>query len=457
MAGMKELAELVSELEDQLVICVRCGMCQAVCPLFEQTGKEADVARGKLALLDGLVKNLFDGAEGVKERLDRCLLCGSCAANCPSGVRVLEIFIKARAILTEYSGLSPIKKLIFKKILAKPETFDRITQLAGRTQKIFTKEDENFQKTSSAKLISPLIARRHFVPLAEKPFHSLIFPEENSSDINTYCGKSGLKIAFFTGCLIDKFFPQIGKACLDVFKFHGVGVFLPRGQGCCGIPALASGDTDTFEKLVEHNITLFKRENFDYLVTACATCTSTIKKLWPVIYKNKNSGFKNFLTELSDKTLDVNQFMINNCLPAKGKNSNLSIPVYDDDNTRQVQRQIVTYHDPCHLKKSLGISEEPRRLIKASGYELKEMATPDRCCGMGGSFNLFYYDISSQIGDLKQKDIAGTNCSIVATGCPACMMQIADMLAKNNRKIKVKHPIELYAESIKSLNDLNMN
>ena len=77
----------------------RCGMCQAVCPVFEQTKKEADVARGKLALLDGLMKNSFPNADGVKKRLDRCLLCGSCAANCPSGVNVLKIFIRARAIL----------------------------------------------------------------------------------------------------------------------------------------------------------------------------------------------------------------------------------------------------------------------------------------------------------------------------------------------------------------------
>ena len=33
---------------------------------------------------------------------------------------MLEIFIKARAILTEYKGLSPAKKLIFKKMLANP-------------------------------------------------------------------------------------------------------------------------------------------------------------------------------------------------------------------------------------------------------------------------------------------------------------------------------------------------
>ena len=44
----------MAKLEGQLVSCRRCGLCQAVCPLFAQTGREADVARGKLALLSGL-------------------------------------------------------------------------------------------------------------------------------------------------------------------------------------------------------------------------------------------------------------------------------------------------------------------------------------------------------------------------------------------------------------------
>ncbi len=240
MAGMDKLAELVGELEDQLVICIRCGMCQAVCPLFEQTGKEADVARGKLALLDGLVKNLFSDADGVKKRLDKCLLCGSCAANCPSGVKVLEIFIKARAILNEYSGLSPAKKIIFRKMLANPEGFDRISRLAGKSQKIFIKDDRNFQKTSSIKFPVPLISKRHFVSFAETPLHVSLFPDDSSPDINTSPVRSGLKIGFFTGCLIDKFYPEIGQACLEVLKFHKIGVYLPRNQGCCGMPALAS-------------------------------------------------------------------------------------------------------------------------------------------------------------------------------------------------------------------------
>ena len=45
MTSMQELSRMMKALEDQLVVCMKCGMCQAVCPLFAETGREADVAR----------------------------------------------------------------------------------------------------------------------------------------------------------------------------------------------------------------------------------------------------------------------------------------------------------------------------------------------------------------------------------------------------------------------------
>ncbi len=140
MIDFKKLIGLMHDLEDQLVVCMRCGMCQAVCPLYAQTGREVDVARGKLALLDGLLKEMFDNPKGVSEHLNKCLLCGSCAANCPSGVSVLEIFIKARAILTGYSGLSPAKKLILRGMLSHPKVFDRLTEWGAKFQTLFTRQ-----------------------------------------------------------------------------------------------------------------------------------------------------------------------------------------------------------------------------------------------------------------------------------------------------------------------------
>ena len=428
---MEALARLMRELEDQLVVCMKCGMCQSVCPVFDQTGRESDVARGKLALLGGLMESMFDDPEGVYERLNKCLLCGSCAANCPSGVSVQEIFLKARAILTGYMGLPPAKRFILKGMLANPALFDRLTEWGARFQKLFTRPVNEVVGTSCARVVSPLlqdlIQDRHFRTLAKTPFHKQV------ASLDTPAGKSGLKVAIFTGCLIDKMFPNIAHSALKVLDHSGVGVYLPEGQGCCGIPALASGDLPTFQKLLAHNLERFAAGEFDYLVTACGTCTSTIHEVWPTMADEKN---RKAADRLAGRTMDINQFLI--------KEARLQALEKPGSGTRTV-----TYHDPCHLKKSLKVFGEPRAVIEASpGYELKEMVEPDWCCGMGGSFNLQHYEISKSIGSKKAAHIQETGADVLATGCPACMIQISDMLSQAGAKVAVRHPIELFAESL---------
>jgi glycolate oxidase iron-sulfur subunit len=427
MASMESLARLMRELEDQLVVCMRCGMCQSVCPVFDQTGREADVARGKLALLSGLMEAMFADPDEVAKRLNKCLLCGSCAANCPSGVSVQEIFLKARAILSGYTGLPPAKRLILRGMLANPALFDRLTEWGARFQKIFARPVNEIVGTSCARVMSPLIQDRHFRTLAAVPFHRQV------PSLDTPAGKSGLKVALFTGCLIDKLFPTIAQASLTVLAHCGVGVYLPDNQGCCGIPALSSGDLNTFHRLLDHNLARFAAGDFDLLVTACATCTATIHELWPKMADDRQ---REGAEKLARRTMDINQFLVDRAdLPPLTATAG--------------QRHTVTYHDPCHLKKSLKVFDQPRAVIRAAaGCTLAEMAEPDWCCGMGGSFNLQYYDISKGIGRKKARQIQATGADVLATGCPACMIQISDMLSQAGADVAVRHPIELYAQTL---------
>ncbi len=111
-------------------------------------------------------------------------------------------------------------------------------------------------------------------------------------------------------------------------------------------------------------------------------------------------------------------------------------------------RIAVTYHDPCHLKKSLGVAAQPRALIQANpAYVLKEMPESDWCCGCGGSFNLQHYETSAAIGKRKRDNIAKSQRRVVATGCPACMLQITDMLSQAGMRVTVKHAVEIYADT----------
>jgi glycolate dehydrogenase iron-sulfur subunit len=446
---MVELVRLMKTLDQQVARCSRCGICQSVCPLYNVTKNESDVARGKLMLLDGLMRAFFNDPKGVSKRLDMCLLCGSCAANCPRGVNAVEIFLNARKIISDYRGMPLFKKIIFRYLLSTPVLFDRIVSWGARWQYLFFKKTDFQLDASCAKMVSPLLSRRRMVPLAPVPFNKISLNLKQSlKQYQSRTGKagSGLRVAFFVGCLLDKVFPKVASDIVRILNFHGVEVFIPPSQGCCGIPALSSGDHSTFNRLVDHSLVQFDPSCFDYLVTGCATCTATIKKIWPSMFKpefkpefeSASEDRKAVVDQIVEKTFDISQFLVD------------VIGVSTLEKTsQQPAKSIVTYHDPCHLRKTLNIYSQPRTLIESGDfYELKEMPDAASCCGMGGSFNLAHYDLSAAIGEKKINNIEKAGAPVVATSCPACMIQLSDMLAQKQKKIRVAHVAEIYSETL---------
>ncbi len=428
MSDLQKLADSFKAFDDDLIKCMRCGFCQNHCPVYTETKMEFDVSRGKVALLSGMADKLFTDAKGMAERLERCLLCGSCSANCPSGTPSVELFIQARKLLGQYLGLSPIKKVIFRALLPNPKGFSLALKASSFCQGlVFRKNVDSAQETSSIPLLKPFLGDRHIRPLASKSLH-----EENARD--SLSGLSGLRVAFFPGCMVDHMYVSVGEACLKVLDHHSVGVFLPENFACCGIPSLASGDHDGFNKQLQQNLDVLYDVNYDYLITPCGSCTSTIKEYWHkfgVLTPQQVEKVK----EIAAKTMDINQFLVDVLGVKKVESNDAAVSV--------------TYHDSCHLKKSLNVSSQPRELICASAdYKLTEMEDSDKCCGCGGSFNIFHYDLSKKIGERKRKNIVNTGAEIVATSCPACMMQLNDTLSKNSDEVRVKHSIELYAESL---------
>lgn len=427
MADIQKLVSMLKEIDDLLTGCMRCGMCQAQCPVFAQTGRETDVTRGKLALLSGLAEKILNDPVAVNEKLQRCLLCGTCEANCPSGVKVTDIFLRARAILSGYLGLSPTQRLIFRKLLANPKLMNTLLSMGSTLQGLFTKDADRIIGTSCARFNAPLIADRHFMKLAAKPLHT------QTPEMDTPRGNSGLRVAFFPGCVTDKIFPHVGRAVLKVLKHHGVGIYMPKNLACCGIPALSSGETKVFDKLVRHNLDLFAGSKWDYLITPCATCTATMAELWPKYYSDRMDILR--VKAIAGKVMDVSQFLVD------------ILKIRSVENVKNGVR--IVYHDPCHLRNTLKITGQPRDLLAASGkYVVAEPLGGQSCCGCGGSFNLKHYKLSETIGRKKAGSIAATNAKIAATSCPACMLQLADMLSKTGNSVPVKHVVELYAETL---------
>ena len=428
---LKDLILLLKELEDLSSTCSKCGMCQAVCPVFLKTGHEADVARGRLTLIDGLASDVLKQPDVVLNRLNKCLLCGACSDNCSRGVNTLEIFIRARIIITEYSGLPFIKKIILRKIISKPLVFAKAAVLLQKYQNLLLRSSGQKSGAVSARFYMPYLKGRNLQPVAPVTFHSLQQKRRNAASAKKDSG-----VFFFAGCLIDKIMPETGNACVKALSFHGYDPEMNAMEGCCGMPSLASGDLASFNRLVEHNTELFLNADPEYIVTACATCTFTIKELWPLLYQGP---MQEQVVEMASKMLDISHFIVD-------KSGTF---LQGDPPAGDSRGLIVTVHDPCHLKKSLKVSNEPRALLRSiSGVELKEMDNADKCCGFGGTFSLSHYGLSSEIGSDKCLNIIESGASVVSTGCPACMMQLKDQLEKKSSDIQVRHFIDLYAGSL---------
>ncbi|EQD88855.1 cysteine-rich domain protein [Helicobacter pylori SouthAfrica50] len=111
---------------------------------------------------------------------------------------------------------------------------------------------------------------------------------------------------------------------------------------------------------------------------------------------------------------------------------------------------MITYHNPCHAKKTLNAHKEVRNLLN-SHYEIKEM--PDNCCGFGGiTMQTEKAEFSSKVGLLRAKEIMDTKAGILSAECGACHMQLNNALksldAPNTPSFL--HPLELIAKALKS-------
>ncbi len=90
------------------------------------------------------------------------------------------------------------------------------------------------------------------------------------------------------------------------------------------------------------------------------------------------------------------------------------------------------------------IFQEPRQLLNAlPGIEFVELRHPDRCCGMGGSFNLVYYDLSRKILQHKLEEIEAARVEYVVTSCMGCLIQLQDGLHQRKTETRAVHLVEM--------------
>ncbi len=417
--------EKIESWESELTKCIKCGTCRSVCPVFQSIDDESYVARGKMRLVDNFINKKIDLTSGLEKRMSMCLMCKACTVGCPSGVNTYKVFLEMREYIAQEKGLPQVKRLAFTWLKYR-NLFDLSLRFGSAFQGlVFKKAPQGPGKIPRFPIpVAGFNKRRIIPPLPKKPLRSIV-PEE------VKLVNPRMKVAFFTGCMMNYVYPQSGLALIDVLKANNVEVVVPKDQHCCGTPIFTSGDFKTARILIKHNLEVFKKLGVDAIVSGCASCGLAWKKEFANILA-KDDPLLEVAKELGAKTYDISEFLLKIGL---------------DENLGELKTR-VTYHDPCHLNRGQGINKEPRELIKKiPGVEFKEMAGADNCCGSGGSFNLSYYDLSRDINNKKVKNIYETNAQVVLTGCSACRMHIEDGLFQAGKNIPVRHTVEILAES----------
>ena len=106
-------------------------------------------------------------------------------------------------------------------------------------------------------------------------------------------------------------------------------------------------------------------------------------------------------------------------------------------------RGTVALQHPCHLNHAQSVSAEPRDILKAAGYEPRDI--DPMCCGAAGFYSLLHPEISQELGENKVEEVHRTGSQLVASANPGCEMQLRSHLGEGYR---VLHPVELYRQAL---------
>ena len=378
---MKKLEDFADEINK----CSKCGMCQAACPLYKLTGNDCAVSRGKFVMLDGVLKGDLKLNKNIEKYLDMCLKCGKCKDFCPSDIDVCEILNTAKYECTKETLHGKIIKFLQSRLV-----FGNLIKWG----KVFT-----------------LTRISKFASLSKK-FYPLPEVEGNSS-----AGEAGLKftkLLYFKGC-VNEILPNVANAFKKICSHLDNVEIIERDFECCGLPFLSSGNLERYEEVKKHNLELMNCE-FDYILTDCASCESTLKGYGPDPTPENNA--KRFL--------NAAEFLAEQDVKFSFKK-----PVK------------VTFHKPCHLEND----DFLKKLIdKCENVEYLEMKDYDECCGFAGEFAIKNPKLSISLAKQKAENAYATGADYILTSCPACVLGLREgFLALGKKAPKIMNVVEFLA------------
>jgi glycolate oxidase iron-sulfur subunit len=401
----------VAESEKILRRCVHCGFCTATCPTYVTLGNELDSPRGRIYLIKDMLENDRPADREVVTHIDRCLSCLACTTTCPSGVDYMHLIDHARAHIENTYQRPLMDRLIrgvLVAVLPHPQRFRLALALARLARPLAP-------VLAGVKALKPLAAMLELAP--QRPL-----PRAPAVPVPAETPARG-RVAILAGCAQPVLDPGINAATERLLSRLGVEIVRPQGEGCCGALVHHMGREAAALDFARANVDAWMREieagGLDAILITASGCGTTIKDYGHMLRLDPAYAQKAALVSALAK--DVTEYLAVLDLPrleAKGLT--------------------VAYHSACSMQHGQKITMQPKLLLKAAGFAVKDPAEGHLCCGSAGTYNILQPEISAQLKARKVKNIEATRADLIATGNIGCMTQIATAA-----KMPILHTVEL--------------
>jgi glycolate oxidase iron-sulfur subunit len=415
---------------DNMLSCIRCGLCLSVCPTYQLTLLEEESPRGRIAMARAVTEGFLPITPDLVQHEESCLLCEACTAICPAGVRMEELGVPLRAVLAAEAPkdararaaqrfgfwvLADVRRL---RALA---TLLRLYQRSGLQTIVRRTGLLRLLGLADAEAYLPRIAARFLVPRGQ------------------VWGTGSQRVALFAGCVMSTAFADTDRATARVLAAHGARVEATAGQGCCGALHAHGGDREGARALARRNVAAFEAGNYDAVVVNAAGCGAMLKEYGHLLADDP--AWAERATAFARRVRDFTEYLADSNIP-------LASPPKVGGPSRAPGGRTVTYQDPCHLAHAQRIRRQPRELLKrVPGLTLVEMAESDLCCGSAGVYNLTHPQMAAQLQARKLDNAAATGAPTIVTANPGCLLQLQAGAARRGLAVQVRHIADVLDEA----------
>ncbi|MEJ8473586.1 glycolate oxidase subunit GlcF [Roseibium algae] len=407
----------VAKSEKILRKCVHCGFCTATCPTFTLLGDELDSPRGRIYLIKDMLENDRPADEKVVKHVDRCLSCLSCMTTCPSGVNYMHLVDHARAHI-EKTYKRPLTDRMLRELLAFVLPYPGRFRLA-LVGAFFGRPFAGLLKMAGGPL-AKMGAMLDLAPARAPVRSTMEGPATFKPDTEFHKGR----VALLSGCAQPVLKPSINDATIRLLKRSGYEIVLPEGEGCCGALVHHMGKEEAALENARRNVDVWTREidrgGLDAILITASGCGTTIKDYGFML--REDPAYAEKAARVSELAKDITEFLTG---------IELGTPVIEPDLR-------VAYHSACSMQHGQKITRQPKDLLKAAGFEVKDVPEGHLCCGSAGTYNILQPEIATQLRDRKVANIEKTRPDLVATGNIGCMTQIG-----NGTGLPIVHTAEL--------------